>query len=232
MENTTENSYSLSIRISSDGFSLSVCEASGLIISSKTVNAQLFALKTEDIISLFKPETELNCKKTSIICETDHFVFIPTSFFKPEEAIHFIGLQNKMAKNERVLYNAIHEWDTINTFTIPAALLQALMLLFPEKTIEHHMSTFLNAVTPTRQDDSMHVWVRTKMADIIVLKAGKLQLINSYAYQTPEDFTYHTLNVAEQLTIDTEKCPLYLYNAEKKPEIGKLLNNYITVTNV
>jgi len=232
MENSSENLNYLSIRINSDGFSLSVSEESGLLISTKTVSAQLFSLRAEEIVSILKPETELNCGKINIICETDHYIFVPTPFFKPEEAPHFVALQNKLAKNERVLYNVIPMWDTVNIFTIPAALLQALVQLFPEQSIEHHMSSFLNTVKQSRQDESIHVWARAKMVDIILLKAGKLQLINSYSYQTPEDFTYHTLNVAEQLAIDTEKCPLYLWNAEKQPEAGKLLNNYLTVINI
>jgi hypothetical protein len=206
-----------------------VSEAAGLVISTKQVDAPVFTLPADEIIRLLKTESEVNCKTTSIIIESDIYIFVPTAFFKPEEASYFLTFEHKLAKNERIAYNTIPAWNTVNVFNLPLNLLQALTSLFPGVSIEHHMSRFLTEKIRFWQESSVNVWARPKAADLIVVKDGKLQLLNSFPYQTPEDFTYHTLNVMEQLSIDTENTSIYLYNTEKTPEFEKLLSNYSTV---
>jgi hypothetical protein len=231
MENTIANSYTLSIRISSDGFSLSVNEKSGLQLSTKNVAASIFSLSAEDIIKILRNETELNYQQIRIICESDIYIFIPTALFKPEEATDFINFQRKIPKSERIIVNKIPSWDTVNVFTLPGNLVQAITHTFPDLTIQHQMSYLLEEDVKSQPENALHVYVRPNMLDIVALKAGKLQLLNSFNYHTTEDFTYHALNVVEQLSLDLDKCKVYLYNADKKPELAKVLGNYVTIAN-
>jgi hypothetical protein len=230
MENTNVNSYNLSIRIHADGFSLSVMEENGSLLSGKEVKASIFSLSSNDIIKLLNSETEINYEKIRLICETDNYLFIPTSLFIANESHHYLGFQHKIHKNESILFNPIPAWDTVNTFTIPTNLKGAIDSLFPNTIIEHQMSWLLTEKVKLQQDDTITIWIRSKSIDMIVIKNGKLHLLNSFAYQTPEDMTYHTLNVIEQLSIDVDSCKVFLYNAEKNPAFGKLLSNYLQLT--
>ena len=138
--------------------------------------------------------------------------------------------QQKKEKNERIIYNNISDWDTVNVFAIPLELEHALSRLFPESIIEHQLSWLLKNKIKPLQTNSLSIWVRSKMLDVIVLKNKKLQLMNSFSYQTPEDFTYHVLDIIEKLSLDIEKCDVFLYNSEKKPELGIMLEKYVTVS--
>jgi len=229
MENTVENAYNLSIRISSDGFSLFVNDKYGLQISSKTLTVPMFSLPAEELVKLLSIETQLNYQNIRIVCESDIYLFVPEPVFKPEEASVFLNFQHNLQKSDSVIYNTIPTWNTVNVFAIPSTLHQAIAELFPKLKIEHQMSYLLTDKIKFQQENSLHVWSRPRMQDIVILKEGRLQLMNSYSYQTSEDFCYHTLNVIEQLSVDTEKCNVYLYNTEQKPELAKLLNNYVTV---
>jgi len=63
-----------------------------------------------------------------------------------------------------------------------------------------------------------------------VLCNGELKLVNSYPYATPEDFTYHTLNVIEQLALNVDTCRITLLNAEKRTELKAVLEKYVIVS--
>jgi hypothetical protein len=229
MENTTLNSYNLIIRISSDGFYLSVYNEANSLLTSKKINAPLFSLPLEEVIHLLEKETQLNYSSFRIICESDTYTIIPVDIFRIDEAADFLRLEHKQTKNESILFNKIPAWNLVNTFAIPGTIHNALNHLFPKTIIEHHVSYLLTDEVRLQNENCLYCHARTKFLDIITLKNGNLQLINSFRYQTPEDFTYFTLNVFDKLSLDIEKCPVYLLNVENKPELGKMLEKYVTV---
>jgi hypothetical protein len=228
-DSTLSNQYSLSIRISSDGFSLSVVDESNNLLSTKSVPTALASLSVEQITQLISRETQLNYRSIHLIYESDVYQFVPIPVFRSNEAADYLSLQHKINKNDIVLYNYHPAWDTVNIFAIPKAIQATLSQLFPNTIIEHHVSYFLSAKVKTQHENSVFIWNRDKIMDLIVLKKGKLYLLNSFPYQTAEDFAYNTLNVIEQLSIDTENCAVRLFNAEKKTELKHTLEKYLTV---
>ena len=89
------------------------------------------------------------------------------------------------------------------------------------------MSYFLTDKIKLRSETSVQIWVRPKVMDVVVIGGGNLQLINSFTYNTPEDFTYYTLNIFEQLSLDIESCKVKLYNTDGNYELQKLVQKYV-----
>jgi len=229
-DSTISNQYSLSIRISSDGFSLSVVDGSDSLISTKIIPTILTSLSAEQITTLINKETQINYRNIHLIYESDIYTFVPAPVFRSNEAAEYLNFQqNKTTKNDIVLYNYLPVWDTVNVFAIPKAIQAALSQLFPNTIIEQHVSYFLSTKVKTQHENALFIWTRPKTLDIIAFKNGKLYLLNSYLYLTAEDFTYHTLNIIDKLSIDTDKCKVGLFNAEKKPELKKTLEKYLEV---
>ena len=229
-DSTISNQYSLSIRISSDGFSLSVVDGSDSLISTKIIPTILTSLSAEQITTLINKETQINYRNIHLIYESDIYTFVPAPVFRSNEAADYLNFQqNKTTKNDIVLYNYLPVWDTVNVFAIPKAIQAALSQLFPNTIIEQHVSYFLATKVKTQHENALFIWTRPKTLDIIAFKNGKLYLLNSYLYLTADDFTYHTLNIIDKLSIDTDKCKVGLFNAEKKPELKKILEEYLEV---
>ena len=229
-DSTISNQYSLSIRISSDGFSLSVVDGSDSLISTKIIPTILTSLSAEQITTLINKETQINYRNIHLIYESDIYTFVPAPVFRSNEAAEYLNFQqNKTTKNDIVLYNYLPVWDTVNVFAIPKAIQAALSQLFPNTIIEQHVSYFLSTKVKTQHENALFIWTRPKTMDIIAFKNGKLYLLNSYFYLTADDFTYHTLNIIDKLSIDTDKCKVGLFNAEKKPELKKTLEKYLEV---
>ena len=228
---TISNQYSLSIRIGSDGFSLSVIDESNTLLSTKTIPVILASLPIEEIANLINKETQINYRNIRLVYESDLYAFVPAPVFRSNEAADYLNFQQTINKNDIVLYNYLPVWDTVNVFAIPKTIQTALSQLFPNTIIEQHLSYFLSTQVKTQHENSIFIWTRPKMMDVIVFKNGKLNLLNSFSYQTAEDFTYHTLNIIDQLSIDTEKCKVRLFNAEKKPELQSTLGKYLEINN-
>ena len=227
MENNTANTYNLSIRFDPDGFSLSVSDQSDSLLTTKRINASLPTLSLPELLNLIGTETQLNLNKVRIINESELYVIIPLDFFKIEEAADFLFLEHKPAQTDSILFNKIPESGIVNVFAIPGKIHEALNQLFPNAVIEHHISHFIVDNIKSMSGSCVYCQARNKRLDLVVIKESKLQLTNSFSYQTPEDFTYFVLNVYEKLGLDMHKCPVLLSNAAEKPELAKMLEKYL-----
>ncbi len=227
---TYSNPFSLSIRFSSDGFSLLVNDVSHNLISSKNVICLLFSMSVDEIIELLNNEPEIRVKyqEIQIILDSDKYTIIPNDLFKIKNAADFLGLQHSITPTENTAFNELISWGLVNVFSVSSTLKNALSRLFPTIEIEHHISYFLTNKLIHRSGTAVYVWLRPKMIDVVVINEGKILLINSYAYATPEDFAYYLLNIYEQLLLSKESVSLKLYNATSKPEIIALIKQYLS----
>jgi hypothetical protein len=144
----------------------------------------------------------------------------------------FLHLENLIDKKDCIISNKITAWDTVNIFSLPINLKDALSQLFENITIEHHLSYFLTDKVKQRNETALYVWVRSKIMDVVVIINGNLHLINSYSYNTPEDFTYYTLNIFDQLSLDTDFCKVKLFNTEGSNELKKMIEKYVKLVEV
>ena len=235
MEQPTDPSlikqYLLSIRLSSEGFNISVFDETRVLLSSKKITVSLFSLSVEDIIKVMTPEILLNYRTVRLICESDTYTFIPAPIFKTEEAADTLHFQFKPVSTDQIMLNRIPKWDTVNVFSIPKSLHIALSQLFPKTVIVHHLSYLLTEYIKFQSENAVYIAVRGNMMDVAVIQKGTLQLINNYSFNTPEDFTYYTLNLFDKLQLDTENFKVVLFNGEKTPELKKSLELYLEVIN-
>ena len=221
--------YRLSIRFSSDGFSLLVHDKTNLLISSKKVAAPLFSITKNELIEIIEKETGdlLNYSDIRIICELDNYVFVPAPLFEIGNESDFFQLEHKLDIKDCILFNEIASWETVNIFSIPKNLKDAFTHLFKNRPIEHNLSYFLTDQVKQRNDTVAQIWVRPTLMDIVLLVNGNIHLINSFTYNTPEDFTYYTLNLYEQLSLDTDTCKVKLFNVGGNNVIQKMLQKYV-----
>ena len=229
---TSNASYSLSLLIDSEGFSLSVFDKSESMLTSKRVNAGLSDLSLEEVISLIEAETQLNFKNINISIESNTYVIIPMDLFRIEEAADFLFLEHKPSKTDSILFNKIPELGIVDVFSIPGKIHEAISQLFPAAEITHHLSRFISENVRFQPENCVYCYPRNKTVDIVVTKNSKLLLINSFSYQTPEDFLYFTLNVYEKLSMDIHNLPVYLFNPLKKSELETLLAKYLSVSSL
>ncbi len=226
----SQNKYILSIRVSSDGFFLSVRDSnSGVTFLNRVIPALPFSLCTDDIINLLSIEKEIihgEYCKVELIVETDEYVFVPATIFNPKETDTYFYFQYANNDDNIVLFNRIADRDTVNVFSVPKSVYKALNDLFPDQSIVHHLSNILSDRINSGKD-VLFVWVRAQSFDVMALDNNKLCLINTYHYRTSEDMAYYILSIFEQLNLDPEITIVRLYQREKTFTHQYILSQYV-----
>lgn len=223
------NQYSLSIRFSSDGFSLLVNDISGYLISKKNISSPIFSLTKNELVTSIAHEADglLNYQNIRLICESDNYTFVPIELLEAGNESDFFLLEHQIDQKDCIISNKILMSGCVNVFSLPINLRDALSQLFENTIVEHHLSYFLTDKIKLRNETLVQVWVRAKIMDVVVQINGNLHLINSYTYNTPEDFTYYTLNIFDQLSLDTETIKVKLFNVESGNEIQNMIQRYV-----
>jgi len=229
-ESSLEYQYALTIRIDSDGFSLFVSSIqSDSILTTKRIDCNFSNQSFETVLDIIDSETRLNCHQIRIIVESNQYVIIPMDFFKLEDVADLLFLEHKISKTDSILFNRISEFCFVNIFAMPGIIHEALTQLFPEAEIEHHISELITDNVKPNTENCAYCRARNKMLDIVAVKNSRIHLINSFQYDTNEDFLYFVLNVYEKLTLEVSKTPLFIYNIEQKADLKSLLEKYIVI---
>ena len=224
------NQYDILLCFAADGLTIYISDQSKALLSTRNFFYDgFYTANAQDIIQLLMgvPEIKLNFNTVRIVCESEKYTFVPISFFKAEEAEHFLNFQQLLSEKEVAMHNILVNRAMVNVFSLARGLQTALVQLFPNCSVEHQQSYFLTDKVAFTPENSMQVWVRDKVMDVVVLINGSLHLINSYSYLSPEDFVYYTLLIYEQLSLNMEKDCLHLYNVKKREGISRLLQNYV-----
>lgn len=205
--NLVNNQYSLSIRISSDGFSLCVYDQKRTIISRKNIKSEQGNDITEFLQNILANNGEIHqkYKDTAIICESGYHTIIPEVFHKIESEREFLKLQHPSLPDScRVFHNKISGQQSVLIFGLEQNITQLFAGYFQQLTPESHLVNILHKIID-KGDDKTTVWIRPEEIDCIVYKDHKIILLNKYPYQSSEDIVYHLLNIHQQLDLNPDE---------------------------
>jgi hypothetical protein len=208
-----------------------VYDENDILISTKKVEEKLYSLSENEIIQLLnnQPEIKAAYKHTKISCESNSYSLIPTTFFTPENATYFLEFEQIKQKSEAILFNHLPAFNVVNVFSIPAAFYKSLASVFPYCNPEHHISFLLNEQLYKSNETVIHLYIRIGWVDILVFSRNKLLFANRFEFRTAEDLLYYTLNVYEQLNIETVNSQVVMYNSNENSEMVNLLSKYLEV---
>ena len=230
MSENNKSEYRLSIRLASDGFSLSVLDGAGdAVLMRREVRAALFGMSHEELLALFAQEVEAllaGCADVLLCVEADRYVLVPDALFRPKQLDDYFYFQHEQDGQGLVLFNRVPQWECVNVFAMPAVLYGALSDFFPDALPVHHVTDFLAWLRRVR-GSQVALWMRTGCMDVAVVADGRLQLVNRFACQTVEDVVYFTLNCLEQFNLGIEATSITLYQRGKSAECRDLLAQYV-----
>jgi hypothetical protein len=182
------------------------------------VALEYFSLKerrTEDAIKeiLANPLFRKQYQQTYLFYNTTDTTLIPGSHFHnsvTEAAMHLI---HGDLSDDLILSESVPEWDIHNLYRVPKAWHGELYRMFPEGSYWHYHSAWLRARKNCRdlpEGDSLHILFYPDKAVVVLFKRQMLQLLQSCAYETPEDISFYLLRIAEQFRLSPENLNLYV----------------------
>ena len=197
------NAYSLSIRISLDGFSFCIADKQQekivvfkqLQYAKNPVDSEELA---EAVYQLIKNEKHLPKEpaKVNVIYVTPNFSLIPTALFIPEKAKDILGLTHLIDELDEIHYSNTVIDDSTLIFSIPSAIVSKIKTIYPKAKLQPQVTPFLNRLHKDKDDHSCFVGVHINESffDLAIFSNGKLLLLNAYNYESPSDVLYHIAN--------------------------------------
>ena len=183
--------YTLSIRLSTDGFSFSIynpIHESSLSFFEKETNASLSL--TANLKQFFR-ETEfltLPYRRVNILMADKRFTHVPTDFFEEEQAGILFYHNHSPKENEIVLHNVLSRSNVTVIFGMDRSAYLFLKEQYPEARFYSQASP-LNEYFSTKSrlgnSKKMYVSLRKNAMDLFCYERGHLLLANSLNVNKP-----------------------------------------------
>jgi len=235
------NEYKLYMQVSKNGLKYT------LLDTSKNTFVAFEEYQFQDIYSeyaLVNPIKEvLACNpifKNKFECFYVSYVnnratLIPNALYKQEELKNYH--QFNYTDKEEYLYfsDQLINLSAHNIYSIPD-FIHSLFSNIHQIKFKHFSSILIETALIAAKNESsislVEVHVLPSEFQIIIIKDQKLNLYNTFAYQTSEDFIYYLLFVLEQHNINNQEVTIKLSGeVEKNSAIFSMLNKYIQTTN-
>ncbi|MBT8259864.1 MAG: DUF3822 family protein [Bacteroidia bacterium] len=169
--------------------------------------------------------------KINVIHENELSTLVPKTLFNEESIADYLKFNSRILQSDYITYDELKTIDSVNVYIPYVNLNNYLYDVFGAFEFNHSSTILLDSVLTTeRHSDElkMYVHVAKNHFEIIVIESGKLQLYNSFEYETKEDFIYYILFTAEQLNLNPETFKVNLLgNIEKNDDLYNILYKYV-----
>lgn len=207
--------YILSIQLSLDGFSFSICDT----ISNKFIflkhkpfssgynNPDYLKeiLRTED-------ELKLSFKKTTVCYNLSPSTNIPHALYDAGYNELYYSKNYKTAKGDKLFNDFVKINQSVNVYPVNEHLLDTLQTAFPNHTLQH-LNTIKNTINlreNTGSNCKIYLTVMQERFSMFVIKDGSVLLENSFNYQNDDEFLYFFLYSFKQLELDQLKAEVII----------------------
>ena len=156
-------------------------------------------------------------KKINIIYSFSESVLIPHQFLNVtvnKELLEMVygDIASCTTKTDFIIKNNLH-----NVYSIPNNIINTIGELFP-KANHCHLYSLLQNITQT-DENQLYCIINSTHLIVQLVKEGKLQMVQTFEYKTPDDITYYLLNMCKSFDVLPQKTPI-------------LLNGFITADNL
>jgi hypothetical protein len=216
---TNKNYKKLSIKVSLNGLSFCIFDTlNNTIISVKELyfdTVQQFTKVEEHLTTAFNDIVELKDSYDEILIIHDNNLstFVPEPLFDENFLASYLQYNTKVFDTDFFAFDVLSNYQ-MNTVFIPYVNINNFFIdQYGTFNYKHAHSILVNKLLDSsKNNDEKKMMINFNLGhfEIVVIQNQKLLLFNSFDYQTPEDFLYYLLFVAEQLNMNPEHFKLEL----------------------
>lgn len=209
--------YRLSIRLCADGFSfcishLTIGEADVYYrrfkvnpLHSMAANVKEFLQQTSELHHVFG--------RVEVLVKTDRYTTLPLEWYEDDrvEALFYANLPRE--NNENVLTNILHRTNIVVLFSLDKLAHLYLSEQFPGATFYASVCPQIEYLCPLHRGEttqSLYVHVERNEIEVYCIRAGKVQLLNTYKAQTREDRIYYITHLWQSRKMKQDADKLHL----------------------
>lgn len=172
-------------------------------------------------------------KKIMLISTIPKFSYVPEEFFSTKNAIDLLRFNTEVETDKLDVCYLTHTKQQIScVFAVEKHLLRWVKGKYPYQEISylHENSCVLEGLLSDSnllESRDLYLFAHKNRLTALAFKQGYLQYINTFSYQTPQDFIYYSLLVIEKLGFQKHSTNIILYgNLEK--DIFNNLEKYVS----
>ena len=232
--------YTLSIRLSTDGFSFSIYNpiaGNDFYCRTFPVNTQRSMAANVKAFLAATDELKHSFKQTNIIIHSERYTIVPLDFFEDEsmEKVFYHNVREK--RNEIVLCNVLANSNSVVIFS-----LDKLTHVFLS---EHFTNArFFSSISPqieyliikSRQGNCKKLYtnINSGYIDVISMENGRLMLANTYQSVSSNDINYFLLNIWQKTGFSQERDELHITGIQDIkntviPEMKKYISHVYSI---
>lgn len=208
--------HTLSIRLSTDGFSFSIynpTQDATVSLHEKEVNPLLSL--TANLKQAFRELDFLSdtYRKINIMIADKRFTLVPLELFDDDQAEIMFNHNHTRRENEIVQYNVLKKSNAVVLFGIDKSAHQLLCEQFQSPKFYSQSSTlieYFSVKSKLGNNKKMYASVRSNAIDLYCFEHGHLILANSYECKETTDRIYYLLYIWKQLNFSQERDELHL----------------------
>ena len=208
--------YTLSIRLSADGFSFSIynpIQDTFISFMEKESNPSLSLTANLKLVFSENETLTLNYKAIHIVVVNNRFTNIPQELFDVDQVNDVFYFNHTKQTNEVLLWNKAHESQNITIFGIDKSAYQLLKTYYPEASFysnQYLLSEYFAAKSHFGNTRKVYLSLNDKRMDIYCYERGNLLMNNTFEAHHLEDRLYFIFAVWKQLNLDQQRDELFL----------------------
>lgn len=201
---------------------------------TEVLNNHALVEATKNIISsnsIYKKE--FNSVNVTIV--NNRSTLIPNAIYKANKLESFHQFNFSIQEEDKFYSDHLINLSAYNVYSIPE-FISSIFNDVKNVKFQHFSSSLIESSLISAKHNKMlsliHVNILPSSFQIIVIKNQKLELYNSFIYQSSEDFIYYLLFVLDQLNINNEEASITLTGGiEKNSDTYSMVHKYIKTLN-
>lgn len=170
-------------------------------------------------------------KAVHVVHKNELATLVPQSLFDEEHMADYLKFNNKILSTDYITYDTISTQEMVNVYVPYVNINNYIYDVFGAFEFKHFSTVLLETILLHKdysEASKMYIHVDDKHFEIVVTKAHKFILYNTFEYTTKEDFIYYILFVAEQLDLNPESFEALVFGAiNADDELHDILYKYV-----
>lgn len=229
--------YNITIQCALDGFcfvihhqeenkiiDIGIYQTSGTEDETEGLDALENALQQKGILG--KPFLSV----TYIVTDPCH-TLVPFEIFDEREREAYLRFNYVLPKGQKLFHEPLKNQKAVNVFATSEKRLQRLQSFWPNLTITHQSTVFLDSILqeePYESNVNAYLNVNSRSFDLAIINNGQITFFNNFKFNTKDDFIYYLMFTLEQQQLANQDVPVHFSGLiSNNSEIIHLCERYI-----
>lgn len=147
--------------------------------------------------------------KTHIIWSYPESILVPPNLVDAGNNHEMLNLVYGDAGGAVIKTDFLYKHNLHNIYRIPEPVREAVEAKFPYAMQTHQYSLLVNREMNNGEDELFVIFYSNSLT-LMLCKGGRLQVIQNFAFSSPEDTAYHLLNVCRSFDVLPAKVKLHI----------------------